>query len=315
MRSYQDFKTRVLKVNEKYNQNYLSAEYDTAIASAQAAGRWNTYLSEADVYPNLKYVTIGDNHVRDDHAALNGTIKPINDPFWRTWYPPNGFRCRCTVEQTKEPATLHTPNEQIDYRFAHNSGADQEVFTVMHPYFSMPDKDLSRLKDDAERFKVYAGYHKLKDSKVEVSPFADRKDLSENIKAGNAIADIGYEVRIRPHINHDGVKNPEFLIDNELGDLKSISSLKNGIENALRSSKAQRCVYTVIKPSDFNDVVICRKLDGILAMKRYSNQKIIFIKGDKAQLITWEDVEKGNHKDLLKKYRNNLNINQDHSYG
>ena len=93
MRSYQDFKTMVMKVNDKYNQNYLSAEYDTAIASAQAAGKWNTYLSEADVYPNLKYVTIGDNHVRDDHAALNGTVKSITDPFWKTWYPPNGFRC------------------------------------------------------------------------------------------------------------------------------------------------------------------------------------------------------------------------------
>ena len=84
MRSYQDFKTRVLKVNEKYNQNYLSAEYDTAIASAQAAGRWNTYLKEAEVYPNLHYVTIVDNHIRDDHAAINGTVKYIQDLFGST---------------------------------------------------------------------------------------------------------------------------------------------------------------------------------------------------------------------------------------
>jgi SPP1 gp7 family putative phage head morphogenesis protein len=51
--------------------------------------------SVAGEFPYLQYVTMGDEDVRDTHEALNGVI------FTREgigeWYPPNGFRCRCTV--------------------------------------------------------------------------------------------------------------------------------------------------------------------------------------------------------------------------
>lgn len=302
MRSYNDFRQEVLKISEKYNENYLSAEYDTAVASAQAAGRWNTFLEEADVYPNLKYVTVGDSHVREEHSALEGTIKPINDPFWKTWYPPNGFRCRCRVEQTKEQPSVHTPNESIDYRFAHNAGQDKEVFTVMHPYFSMPEKELARLKEDTEKNKLYAPYTHIKDvDGLTVSSAAHLKDLIENIKAAIPITKADMIVKIRPHIEADGIKNPEYYINDELGDLKNVTSLKNGIENALKSSKKQLCRYTVIKAADFNPDVIKRKLDGIFKQGRYRDQKMIFIHKGRAQLITWDDVEEGKHGELLKK--------------
>ncbi|MGL4388937.1 MAG: hypothetical protein ACRCTJ_06060, partial [Brevinema sp.] len=34
--------------------------------------------------------------------ALNGVIRKYDDPFWKSHYPPNGFRCRCIVEVSDE---------------------------------------------------------------------------------------------------------------------------------------------------------------------------------------------------------------------
>jgi len=28
---------------------------------------------------------------------MHGFIAPEDDPIWRTWTPPAGFNCRCTV--------------------------------------------------------------------------------------------------------------------------------------------------------------------------------------------------------------------------
>ena len=29
------------------------------------------------------------------HRALDGKCFPVDHPFWHTWFPPNGHRCRC----------------------------------------------------------------------------------------------------------------------------------------------------------------------------------------------------------------------------
>ena len=49
--------------------------------------------------PYLEYTAVMDDRTRDEHAALDGHIYPIDDPFWQTFYPPNGFNCRCNVIQ------------------------------------------------------------------------------------------------------------------------------------------------------------------------------------------------------------------------
>ncbi|AZI53891.1 hypothetical protein EIB75_10695 [Epilithonimonas vandammei] len=106
IRPYHLFEQDILKLNEKYNLNYLDAEWQFAQSSSQSAANWSA-LSDDERY-NLQYRTAGDERVRASHDALNGTTLPKKSAFWISYYPPNGWRCRCIailVLASKYPAT------------------------------------------------------------------------------------------------------------------------------------------------------------------------------------------------------------------
>lgn len=47
--------------------------------------------------PYWQYVAVQDSRTRPAHLAMDGKVFPADSPVWDTWYPPNGYRCRCTV--------------------------------------------------------------------------------------------------------------------------------------------------------------------------------------------------------------------------
>jgi len=71
--------------------------YEANMGSAMMAGRWQQLQENKAERPYLQYRTAGDSRVRKEHAQWNGIIRHIDDPFWRTHYPPNGWLCRCVV--------------------------------------------------------------------------------------------------------------------------------------------------------------------------------------------------------------------------
>lgn len=48
--------------------------------------------------PYWQYDAVNDSHTRPSHLAMDGRVFPADHPVWDTWFPPNGFRCRCTVK-------------------------------------------------------------------------------------------------------------------------------------------------------------------------------------------------------------------------
>ena len=160
IRKWQDFRSEVLKLNKRYNLRYLQTEYQTAKASAQMARKWNEAQEVKHLYPNLKYITAHDERVREEHAKLHGVIVPINDEFWDKHYPPNGWRCRCSVQSSDAPPTDpdKIPKVPVHKHFQHNVGKTGQIFDEkQHPYVKYISKDkLRELSKEADnRLAIY----------------------------------------------------------------------------------------------------------------------------------------------------------------
>ena len=81
----------------RLGDHHVRTVFDTNLASAYAAGRFAQMQRVRKARPYWQYKTAGDRRVRPSHAAMNGRVFRADDPVWDRWFPPNGFRCRCTV--------------------------------------------------------------------------------------------------------------------------------------------------------------------------------------------------------------------------
>ena len=140
MRSFDDFRAEVDKMNVKYNQNWLRTEYNQAVASSQCAARWTDFEKHSKSMPFLQYQAVMDGNTRAEHAALHGVIKRVDSDFWDKYYPPNGWGCRCEVIQLPGKNHKETPAEaikfcKVDDMWKVNVGKKGVVFPKGHPYF------------------------------------------------------------------------------------------------------------------------------------------------------------------------------------
>lgn len=151
IRPYHLFEKEILRLNNTYNRNYLEAEYQFAVQSAQSAASWANLQEDTSRYW-LEYRTAGDERVRQSHAALAGICLPKDDAFWTEYYPPNGWRCRCTAvevlarENTKtNPETAKKAGEAATTQigkngnnklamFRFNPGQEKKVFPPNNTY-------------------------------------------------------------------------------------------------------------------------------------------------------------------------------------
>ena len=97
-----DPKTGKMVLAQLGSNRRLKIIFDTNIRMAYAAGRWQRIKAAAENRPYLRYVGVLDDRIREQHRTWHGTVRPVKDSFWDTHYPPNGWRCRCTVEQLSD---------------------------------------------------------------------------------------------------------------------------------------------------------------------------------------------------------------------
>lgn len=115
------------EVNKPYRLNLI---YRQNIFTSYAVGRYQAQVAAIDRFPYWQYISKNDELVRPSHKALNGQVHKANGPFWRVYYPPNGWNCRCNVraltrqqvidrglvpKSSKELSKLMTPDAGFRY--------------------------------------------------------------------------------------------------------------------------------------------------------------------------------------------------------
>jgi hypothetical protein len=83
----------------------LRTIYSANIRSAFAAGIWERAQRTKSTRGFFAY-RLGPSIVhRPHHVAREGMVYPVDHPIWDTWFPPNGWGCKCWVLQiTREDA-------------------------------------------------------------------------------------------------------------------------------------------------------------------------------------------------------------------
>lgn len=76
--------------------------FRTNVQTAYNVGHYKAMMDVKEDRPYWKYVAVNDRKTRPSHRAMNGMIFHCDHPVWDTWYPPNGFKCRCTIVTLSE---------------------------------------------------------------------------------------------------------------------------------------------------------------------------------------------------------------------
>lgn len=84
------------------NPWHASVIFETNVQTAYNAGHYETMQKAKKYRPYWQYKTAADGRVRETHAAMQDKVYAADDPIWNVWYPPNGYRCRCTVVSLTE---------------------------------------------------------------------------------------------------------------------------------------------------------------------------------------------------------------------
>ena len=278
------FLNDVKTINNKYNHNYLYAEYNHAVGTSLMAAKWHDFEKDSDRY-DLQYRTANDERVREEHALLHNTTLPASDPFWDKYYPPNGWNCRCTVMQVRK-GKYPTSDPQLAMKrgdnctdgvkqrmFRYNPGKTMELFPPKHPYYKAPNDAKKTIEEVARYEHNKALYQKLKEDNNYINVEFDKS--TGGVKATHIdhnLDKVGGKYELDTLIA--GVKAGNIIVlENEKGEGRHTEGLWNGkpfevagcetgsVNNILRglkhcASKRETEFAVIVLPNtDFDKVV------------------------------------------------------------
>lgn len=257
----------IKKINRDYYRHWATSEYNLAKAKARMADRWKKYEAKGG---SLVYQGVLDQRIRPQHKELHGAIYPVDDEFWNTYFPPNGWGCRCSVRRITERKTVPPREEtELDEIFQTNPGKTGRVFEKGHPYFEVakefeqkaknlfgyiPPVDLQRfqknlalfetLKDDSDY--VLKSVHKETGGFISAHKNYDVSRYQRNQGALSQMGEKGYSVQVRQRMDGDKRLIPAVVVDGKLTDIKYPEDLK-GVQNAFKNASEEGLKHVVIQ--------------------------------------------------------------------
>ncbi len=147
IRSSREFNKLARETYDNWNNNWGVSEYNTAIAQADCALKWQDIVATKDVYPNVRYSAIGDACIIC--RPLDDLVLSIDDPLLDKIAPTNHFNCKCLLlkedSDVKTTVNAHevvapvvdTMKAKGQDIFLGNVGKTKQVFPASHPFFQV----------------------------------------------------------------------------------------------------------------------------------------------------------------------------------
>jgi hypothetical protein len=142
-RTFAQFKEAIKKLNIQFNQQYLSAEYEIAVTSAQMISKWNE-LTENGTNMNvlLTFDAVGDGKTTQICKSTNKITRPASDSFWNTHAPPLHWGCRSTLKKGKKITEIPSDLPELEAEFAFNPAQKAVIYSQKHQYFKDLPKEI-----------------------------------------------------------------------------------------------------------------------------------------------------------------------------
>lgn len=204
--------------------------------------------------------------MRPEHAALNRVTLPITDSFWETFFPPNGWNCRCTVVQVRKSKYEPTDHDEAMSRgdaatgkdtrglFRFNPGIQQKAMPDYNPYTIQKCRDCDIAKGKFSLAKPF-----IPDNEVCAACEILHKCVADKAKSQRAIE--------RTHYLHEMER---------LFDKRIIKETKNGNIIKVRFNKSgNRHLYSDVlsrtKNVELEDLI---SIDTLLENATYYDEAI-----------------------------------------
>lgn len=284
---------------------WLRTEYNTAVLRAHAAADWQEFIENKDIFPNLRWMATTSPDAEASHRSYweKKLTLPIEHPFWEKHHPQDRWNCKCMLEATDDPATPvdvveDMPTPQPQRGLDNNPGKDGHLINDTHPYFPEKCAQCPYYKPRGVKNRIRAvfvahkkdcfnceyvnaklpdGYKQDEEYKgrLLISNTADSKDLDSNIKVSHSLLSSfpDMKIKVRPHVQEQGVSNPELEINGMVADNKMIKGEK-GITAAFQKAIKQGCQVVVI---DLDARL--KKLNAFELAKYISWRKADFVEG------------------------------------
>lgn len=140
LKPFHKWRDEVMPIASHYVGPWLRTEYNTAVNRAHDAADWKQFERNSDIMPNLRWMPTTSAEPDAEHRIFwkMKLTRPIDDPFWNQHRPRDHWNCKCTLEQTDDPATdipAGADDEAPQPGLKGNPAKTGQIFDRSHPYF------------------------------------------------------------------------------------------------------------------------------------------------------------------------------------
>jgi len=281
----------------------LRTIYRANIRSARAAGQWERIERTKAALPYLQYNLGPSEHHCPEHAAKEGLVLPVDDPFWDAWMPPNGWGCKCWVRQisSREAARLglsEAPDVPLIDRVNARTGEARRVTDGIDPGW---ERNPGKLRLDAAqrllREKVLAA-----DPDVAAAALRDMASswrvqrIAKGAPGSLPIAMIPDHIAARagaPRIVSFTDRTAAHLfkdkVDRALDDLPELGLMARAETFALSvDDKGQRALHVLIEEAADPDSVDPRRRNAIAVVLYFAAEELFLATRFRVAKTRWE---------------------------